>query len=54
MNPEHTQRLFDRFDHLYRGRHLPQTQNLMCYGFSCGDCLSNLKRIARHIQNLPI
>ncbi|MGG6270897.1 hypothetical protein ACQ4M3_41435 [Leptolyngbya sp. AN03gr2] len=37
MNEANTQRLFERFDRLYRGRHLPQTQNLMCYGFSCGD-----------------
>lgn len=37
MNQEHTERLFERFDHLYRGRHLPQTENLMCYGFCCGD-----------------
>jgi len=37
MNPENTERLFERFDHLYRGRHLPDTQNLMCYGFCCGD-----------------
>lgn len=37
MTPEHTDRLFERFDHLYRGRHLPDTQNLMCYGFCCGD-----------------
>ena len=37
MNPENTARLFERFDHLYRGRHLPDTQNLMGYGFQCGD-----------------
>lgn len=37
MNPENTQRLFERFDHLYRGRHLPLTQNLMSEGFDCGD-----------------
>lgn len=37
MTPEHTQRLFERFDHLYRGRHLPLTQNLMSDGFACGD-----------------
>lgn len=37
MNPENTQRLYDRFDPLYRGRHLPDTQNLMCYGFQCSD-----------------
>lgn len=37
MNPERTQQLFDRFDHLYRGRHLPVTENLMSYGFACGN-----------------
>ncbi|MGG6270682.1 hypothetical protein ACQ4M3_38830 [Leptolyngbya sp. AN03gr2] len=37
MNQEHTEQLFERFDRLYRGRHRPQTENLMCYGFCCGD-----------------
>ncbi len=37
MNIENTARLYERFDHLYRGRHLPATQNSMCYGFDCGD-----------------
>lgn len=37
MNPENTTRLFERFEHLYRGRHRSQTENLMCYGFCCGD-----------------
>jgi hypothetical protein len=37
MTPENAQRLFERFDHLYRGRHLPLTQNLMSDGFDCGD-----------------
>jgi len=37
MNEANTRRLFEQFDQLYRGRHLPDTQNLMCYGFSCGD-----------------
>lgn len=37
MNLQNTARLFERFDYLYRGRHLPDTQNLMCYGFQCGD-----------------
>jgi hypothetical protein len=37
MNPELTQRLFDQFNYLYRGRHLPDTENLMCYGYCCGD-----------------
>ena len=42
MTPENTQRLFERFDHLYRGRHLSLTQNLMSYGFDCGDGWYNL------------
>jgi hypothetical protein len=37
MTPHLTQQLFERFDHLYRGRHLPLTQNLMSLGFQCGD-----------------
>lgn len=37
MTPENTQRLFERFDHLYRGRHLPLDQNRMSEGFDCGD-----------------
>ncbi len=37
MTPENTQRLFERFDHLYRGRYLPPTQNRMSEGFDCGD-----------------
>lgn len=37
MTPENIQRLFERFDHLYRGRHLPLSQNLMSEGFDCGD-----------------
>jgi hypothetical protein len=37
MNEENTQRLFNYFDHIYRGRHLPDTENLMCYKFCCGD-----------------
>lgn len=37
MTPENTQRLFERFDHLYRGRYLPLTQNRMAEGFDCGD-----------------
>jgi hypothetical protein len=37
MTPEHTTRLFEAFPHLYRGRHLPLTQNLMSWGFRCED-----------------
>ena len=37
MNHEDTATLFQAFPHLYRGRHLPLTQNLMSWGFECGD-----------------
>ena len=37
MNEANTRRLFERFDHLYRGRYLLPVQNLMCDGFDCGD-----------------
>ena len=37
MNPELTERLFAEFPELFRGRHLPVTQNLMGFGFECED-----------------
>ena len=37
MNPELTERLFTEFPELFRGRHLPVTQNLMGFGFECED-----------------
>lgn len=37
MNPENTNRLFEDFPELYRGRYLPVTENLMSLGFCCGD-----------------
>lgn len=37
MNPESTERLFTEFPDLFRGRHLPITQNLMGFGFECED-----------------
>lgn len=37
MNEVNTRRLFERFDHLYRGRYLLPTENLMGSGFCCGD-----------------
>ena len=37
MNQEYTATLFQEFPHLYRGRHLPLTHNLMSWGFQCGD-----------------
>ncbi|MCY7322931.1 MAG: hypothetical protein LH660_14305 [Phormidesmis sp. CAN_BIN36] len=50
--------LYERFDYLYRGRHLPDTQNLMCYGFQCGDGWFNLtyelsEQIERYCQQHP-
>src|SRR2546422_9791583 len=37
MHAEQTARLLTAFPHLYRGRHLPLTENLMSWGFQCGD-----------------
>lgn len=37
MTPELTERLFAEFPDLFRGRHLPITQNLMGFGFECED-----------------
>ena len=37
MSPENTTRLFDDFPALFRGRFRPITENLMGFGFECGD-----------------
>lgn len=37
MNKENTLKLFNDFPKLYCGKDLPQTENLMCFGFECGD-----------------
>lgn len=37
MSPENTQKLLAAAPQLYRGRTLPVTQNLMAFGFECGD-----------------
>ena len=37
MSPENTQRLYDAFPRLYRGRHLPREASAMLWGFECGD-----------------
>jgi len=37
MLPEHEKLLFDKYDFIFRGRYLPVTQNLMPFGFECGD-----------------
>jgi hypothetical protein len=42
MNVENTKRLFDADPKLYRGRNMPITQNLMAFGFECGDGWFNI------------
>jgi ribosomal protein L37AE/L43A len=42
MDKEKTSKLFNDFPNLYRGRTEPLTQNLMGFGFSCGDGWFNL------------
>ena len=37
MSPENTQKLFDVFPSLYRGRHLPPSESSMTRGFECSD-----------------
>ncbi len=37
MNPHNTQKLWDAFPYLYRGRHLPASASAMPRGFECGD-----------------
>lgn len=37
MNKELAEKLFREFPELYRGRTEPITDNLMSYGFSCGN-----------------
>jgi hypothetical protein len=50
MNPELTERLFAAFPQLFRGRHLPITQNLMGFGFECEDGWYDLiRRLAADI-----
>lgn len=44
MSPELTERLFAEFPELFRGRHLPITQNLMGFGFECEDGWYDLVR----------
>jgi len=42
MKKELEEKLFNDFPILYRGRELPPTQNLMCFGFECGSGWFNL------------
>jgi hypothetical protein len=37
MNAENTKKLITDFPILYAGARKPPTENLMCFGFSCGD-----------------
>ena len=37
MNEENTKRLFADFPKLYEGRNKSPMENLMCFGFECGD-----------------
>ena len=37
MNTEHELKLFNDFPKLYAGKDLPLSENLMSFGFSCGD-----------------
>lgn len=37
MSPENTQRLFEGFPNLYRGRHKSAQESSMHWGFECGD-----------------
>ena len=37
MSPELTQKLLDVAPNFYLGRHKPLTENLMAFGFECGD-----------------
>jgi hypothetical protein len=58
MNVENTQRLFDHFDHMYRGRYLPDMDNLMCHEFCCDNGWFTLiwqlsEQVAAYTQTHP-
>ena len=42
MNDTNTQKLYDAFPRLYRGRNLPHSKSSMLWGFECGDGWFNL------------
>lgn len=42
MNDKNTQKLFEDFPHLFQGRFLPVTENLMGFGFECTDGWFNI------------
>lgn len=37
MNETNTQKLYEAFPSLYRGRNLPPSESSMSWGFECGD-----------------
>lgn len=37
MTSDKSQQLYDKFPELLRGRHAGPQENLMCFGFECGD-----------------
>ena len=37
MNKQHEKILLDKFDYMFRERHLPMSQTCMCWLFECGD-----------------
>lgn len=37
MSPEKTRLLFEKHRHIFRGRYLPVTENLLPFGIECGD-----------------
>jgi len=42
MSPENTKKLFEKFPKIFSGKDEPLTQNLMGFGFECGDGWYNL------------
>lgn len=37
MSPELEKKLIEEFPNLFKGRHMPITENLMCFGCECED-----------------
>ena len=42
MSPEKTEYLIKKYPNLYSGYQEPPNQNLMCFGFECGDGWFNI------------
>lgn len=58
MKPELEKKLFEKYPLIFQGKDLPITQNLMAFGFECGDgwyfILDKLcESIQSHIDNPP-